>query len=129
MYEKVYPAQYQLTGTQPEVKSMQLAPDGEKRKAPRYLLRLPVLFTWSDGEQIHTQGGFTRDVSVKGLFVTSAVSLAPETALHVEIVLPAFAQMSENRIRTSGEVVRASSEGEARGFAISAHLDDKELFQ
>jgi hypothetical protein len=102
---------------------MQAAPDGERRKAPRYRLQLPVLFSWNDGQQIHTQGGFTRDVSVKGLFIGSAAGLRPETPLQLEIVLPAFGKTEDNIIRTSGEVVRVSSERKLRGFAVSAALD------
>jgi hypothetical protein len=109
-------------GNLPEVKSMQLALN-ERRKAPRYQLRLPLLFSWSDGYQIHTQGGFTRDVSINGLFVTSAITLPPQTILNVEIVLPTLGHMAENTIRTSGHVVRLSGDTESRGFAITAKLD------
>lgn len=100
-----------------------MAHGAERRKASRYHLQLPVLFIWHDGHEIHTQGGFTRDVSVQGLYVTSSVAPPVRTAVNVEVFLPAsLGQMPENTIKAPGYVVRMSGPSEPRGFAIAAQL-------
>ena len=95
----------------------------ERRKISRYRLQLPVLFSWHDGQEIRTQGGFTRDVSVQGMFVTSSVTPSVKTPVNVELLLPSnFGKMPENIIKAPGYVVRGSGPNEPRGFAIAAHL-------
>ncbi|MBV9341420.1 MAG: PilZ domain-containing protein [Acidobacteria bacterium] len=94
----------------------------ERRKASRYRLRLPVLFSWIQGEQFHTEGGFTRDVSAKGLFVTSRVAPPSEAPIRLEVVLPLLAEMSQNAMRATGRVVRTFSASQPQGFAIAAEF-------
>jgi PilZ domain len=93
---------------------------GERRKASRYRLRLPVLFSWNQGEKIQTEGGFTRDVSAKGLFVTSRVAPPTQSPVKLEVLLPAVNQMAENAMRATGSVVRTFAPTQPQGFAIAA---------
>ena len=95
----------------------------ERRKASRYRLQLPVLFSWHDGDEMRTRGGFTRDVSVQGMFVTSSAAPPLRTALNVEVVLPpSVGRKPENIIKARGLVVRVSGRKHPRGFAIAADL-------
>jgi len=100
-----------------------LATVPERRNASRYRLQVPVVFSWCEGEKLNWAAGFTRDVSVKGLFVTASITLPVKTELKLEMVLPALSgEMRENTIRTPGRVVRTSGPTEGRGFAIAAEL-------
>lgn len=101
------------------MRAMTLTAD-ERRKASRYRLRLPVLFSWTQGEQFHTEGGFTRDVSANGLFVTSSVAPPARAAIKLELILPAIGQTAENAMRATGSVVRRFASSQPRGFAIAA---------
>ena len=94
----------------------------ERRKASRYRLRLPVLFSWTQGNKSHTLGGFTRDVSVTGVFVTSRTVPPPQATVNLELLLPALDQMPENAIRATGSVVRTFVSSQPQGFAIATDL-------
>jgi len=95
----------------------------ERRNASRYRLHVPVLFSWAEGETVARGGGFTRDVSVRGLFVTSSIVLPVKTALTLEMILPALsAEMPQNTIRAPGRVVRMFGPTERTGFAVAAEL-------
>jgi len=98
--------------------------DAERRKVCRYRMQIPVLFTWHDGHhQTRTDGGFTRDVSVQGLFVTASVVPPIKAAIKVEVLLPpALNQMPRNTLKALGVVIRRSSSSEPRGFAIAVKL-------
>jgi hypothetical protein len=97
--------------------------DAERREVCRYRLQLPVLFTWHDGHQTHTQGGFTRDVSVHGLFVTASVVPPVRTAINVEVLFPpALNRLPRNTLKAPGFVIRRYSSSEPRGFAIAVKL-------
>src|SRR3989440_4676656 len=61
----------------------------KKRRAVRYKLCLPVIFKWTDerGRPVQ-EGGFTRDISTLGLYI-SCLKLPPtQTALVLEVLLP-----------------------------------------
>ena len=95
----------------------------ERRQAARYHLQLPVIFSWRDGHEIRIQGGFTRDVSVQGMFVTSSVMLPVRIPLNLELLLPPnLDQMPGNILKAPGYVVRTCSVSEPHGFAIAAQL-------
>jgi len=93
----------------------------ERRKKCRYRVQLPVLFRWSN-DIMHTEGGFTRDVSVKSFFVTSTVTPPLKTHLQCQILMPASVNIAGNAMKATGRVVRLSTHGEGPGFAVSANF-------
>jgi len=96
--------------------------DADRRQASRYRLQLPVLFTWADDREVHTQGGFTRDISVNGLLIVCPLAPPPRTTMRIEVLLPGLGHMPENSIRARGQVVRAFESNKWRGVAIAAQL-------
>jgi hypothetical protein len=98
-----------------------LKPLEEKRVAPRYRLHLAVLFKFRNHET-HKEGGFTRDMSAKGLFVMSTVAPPLRTTLDLEILFPASGQIPGIAIAATGRVVRISTHGEGHGFAVETQL-------
>ena len=91
----------------------------ERRKRSRYQVQIPVLFRWESG-LVQTEGGFTRDVSVKGFFVNSTVVPPLNARLRCEILMPASVSIAGNVIKAEGRVVRLASRHEGRGFAVMA---------
>src|SRR5689334_17478963 len=61
----------------------------ERRKSVRYTLRVPVLFSWSE-QQLHSYGGFTREVSPENVYVLCEASKCPTvgSSVDVEVLLP-----------------------------------------
>jgi hypothetical protein len=97
--------------------------EAERREVRRYRLQLPVLYTWYDGHKTQTAGGFTRDVSVHGLFVTASVVPPVRTEVEVEVLLPpALGPMPGNTLKAPGLIVRGYSSNEPHGFAIAVQL-------
>lgn len=93
----------------------------ERRKNLRYRVQLPVLFRWSNSE-VHTAGGFTRDVSLHAFFV-SAKDIPPLKAhLQCQILMPASVELGGNAITAKGRVTRLSTRGEGSGFVVNAKL-------
>ena len=92
----------------------------ERRHASRYRLQLPVLFSWADDQHTRIQAGFTRDISVQGLFVTCAVVPPLRTAVNLELLLPTV--RPDNAIRAEGHVVRTCGSNSGKGIAIAAKL-------
>ena len=93
----------------------------ERRKDVRYLLQFPIIFRWRH-RTVHLGAGFTRNVSLTGLFVNSAAIPELKTHLKCQLLLPTAGNNPGNAIRTTGRVVRISKDGENRGFAIRAKL-------
>jgi hypothetical protein len=71
---------------------------------------------------MHTEGGFTRDVSLQAFFVTSPATPPLKTHLECQILMPASANIAGNAIKATGQVVRLSNHGEGPGFAVSANF-------
>jgi len=95
----------------------------ELRRAKRYGLSVPALFTWAPKEGKPRNGkGVTRDINALGVYVQTD-SLPPVGArVQMEIVLPKLADSSPGmHLQGEGIVLRCES-GEAtkRGFATSA---------
>jgi hypothetical protein len=83
----------------------------EKRKSTRYHLRLPVLFTWSDPSgAMQKEGGFTLDISMRGLRVISHLCAPAGADIAVEILIY-FERTSRSAILTGTlGVVRVQQE-------------------
>jgi hypothetical protein len=95
----------------------------ELRRAKRYGLSVPALFTWAPQKGKPRNGkGVTRDINALGVYVQTN-SLPPVGArVQMEIVLPKLAGSSPGmHLQGEGIVLRCES-GEAtkRGFAASA---------
>ena len=92
----------------------------KKRKAVRYKLCLPVIFKWTDerGRPVQ-EGGFTRDISTVGLYI-SCPKLPPiQTPLALEILLPPNKKvLSESlKLEATVKIVGVGTDAEGRGFA------------
>ena len=97
----------------------------EKRKAVRYELCLPVIFKWTDeGGNTVQEGGFTRDISTAGLYI-SCPKLPPiQTALALEILLPPNKKVLSNSLKLEAtvEIVRVGTDAEEQGYAAVGEL-------
>ncbi len=97
---------------------------GEKRRrANRYLLQLPVVFSWKDAHGLLRQGqGQTRDLSPCSEYVVAAETPEPGDLVRLEIFLPRItAAVRELRILADGAVIRVEDLPPAsttRGFAV-----------
>jgi len=84
-----------------------------------------VLVRWYEGET-HTCGGFTRDVSTKGVFVLCSEK-PPIKTVEIEILVPTSDQVPGMAIKTTGRVVRTYGENEGAGFAVEGQFGQSEL--
>lgn len=101
----------------------------ERRNAARYNLRLPVLFHWKDGEE-RTNGGFTRDVGLKGALILSKVCPPVGTNVRVEVLIPSPDRHGEDlRIECIAKITRVVEKSGCQAFGIHGTLDDKYLSQ
>lgn len=86
----------------------------------RYLLQAPVAFCWIDrgGATRHGEG-YTRNVSTKGICISSAVSLPLGTsvAMNIDIPLPRR-DVRSVRVEIQGRVVRFESAGIRHSLCI-----------
>jgi hypothetical protein len=97
----------------------------EHRRATRFSLRAPVLFSWMDAGQQKHGAGFTRDVGTAGAYITCDRLYALELGMQVrlEVVLPALDANSEPaQLCAEGSVARLSGHNEKPGFALQGEL-------
>jgi PilZ domain-containing protein len=100
----------------------------EQRKARRFALEAPVVFSWSDGQTVCEGAGFSRDISTRGLFVI-VCSAAPLLACQVELMVllpPLSPGTPAMRLRSSGSVVRVKNLGKGTGLGITCAFGDFE---
>jgi hypothetical protein len=97
--------------------------ENERRKAVRYRLSCPVLFTWHAGVGDERQGGgFSRDISTRGVYVACDRECPPvNTEISVEVLVPApdsgFVAM---KLAAELKVVRLGGFAEGTGFGAGA---------
>jgi hypothetical protein len=78
----------------------------ERRRAVRYLLRVPLVFRWQGSGNNHLQGdGVTRDISARGAYVLSVTAPPVGTVVHVEVYLLGFRE-PKSRIKARMRVSR-----------------------
>ena len=97
----------------------------ERRRARRFALGVPVVFQWEDEVQPSVGGGgFTRDISVNGLFVLTACPAPPLASnLDLTVLLPSLnAKGPGMLLRASGSVVRVQPTREGVGIGIASAL-------
>lgn len=99
----------------------------ERRRARRFALRIPIVFEWRDERQMPCGGaGFSRDISIRGLFVCIP-SAAPPLAsqLDLTVLLPSLDPLGPGlRLRANGSVVRVQLTPEGVGVGIASALGD-----
>jgi PilZ domain-containing protein len=94
----------------------------ELRRAVRYPIKAPAMFTWQ-GSVDRLQGeGVTRDISGLGAYVRTPTCPPPGITLQMEILLPPIEPTGKSvRVATEGRVIRVEgpAAGEAHGgFAM-----------
>lgn len=78
----------------------------ERRRAVRYLLRVPLVFRWQGSGNNHLQGdGVTRDISARGAYVLSVTAPPVGAVVHVEVYLLGFRE-PKSRIKARMRVSR-----------------------
>ena len=97
----------------------------QQRKSVRFQLRLPVIFQWNDAQGGRQQnGGFTRDISTRGLFVYSPIPPPPDVTVELEVMLPPLEESGHGvRLQSEGRVLRIERKGEQAGFAATGDFD------
>lgn len=95
----------------------------ERRKAARYGLRIPVVFSWEDTEPRLAEG-ITRDISDSGAYVLCEGSYCPAQGdtVAIQLILPPIADMEGQgmKLEFAGQVVRADALRPDCGFAVLA---------
>jgi len=100
----------------------------ERRKNARFHLRLPVTFWYaSSGET--AAGGFTRDISLGGIFVLSDECPEPGHPITVQVTFPPLQPRNgQLHLMCAGHVSRVwTGAQQRRGFAVSGWFSDEHL--
>jgi hypothetical protein len=97
----------------------------KQRESVRFHIRLPVIFRWSDEQGGRQQnGGFTRDISTRGLFVYSLIPPPSGGTVDLEVMLPPLEESGHGvRLQSEGRVLRIERKGEQTGFATTGDFD------
>ena len=97
----------------------------QQRESVRFHIRLPVIFRWNDEQGGRQQnGGFTRDISRRGLFVYSLIPPPSGVTVELEVMLPPLAESGHGvRLQSEGRVLRIERKGEQAGFAATGDFD------
>jgi hypothetical protein len=95
----------------------------EMRKEIRYRLDAPAVFSWEGARHRRFQGeGITRDISVQGAFILTAIMPPPDCPVQVDLLLPSLTGMQGMmRITGKARVIRVdhpSSDTWIHGFAV-----------
>jgi hypothetical protein len=91
-------------------------PEGskERRTAPRFTMRLPLVARFSNGG-VHEEHTFTRDVSSSGAFFDVDLDVGGRRELEVILTLPTEGENPANiQVRYSGRVARLERLSEGR---------------
>jgi hypothetical protein len=97
----------------------------QQRASVRFQLRLPVIFRWNDEQGGRQQnGGFTRDISTRGLFVYSPIPPPSGVTVELEVMLPPLEESGHGvRLQSEGRVLRIERKGEHTGFASTGNFN------
>jgi len=100
-----------------------------RRGAPRFRLRVPVLAQWNDpAGDVRDVSGISRDLSVRGVFVMSSVQPPESAKVMVEVIIPSLTQgAKEMHLSSEGLVVRVEESGGALGYAVHCDFRTKLL--
>ena len=101
----------------------------QRRVAVRYKLRLPVIFHWFDSRE-NTEGGFTSDVALDGVFIRSKKLPPAGAEVRIEVLIPSpYDPGDEMRIHCTGKVTRVVNQIGCSGFGVVGDFDDEDLTQ
>jgi len=84
---------------QKRLKVCQMNPGGlsERRKQTRFNLRLPVRFEYQDKEEIaHKEDGFTRNISLQGVYVYSESLPPADSEIDIDIYFTSLLEADKN---------------------------------
>lgn len=92
----------------------------ERRRHTRYPLQIKTVFVWRDqGSKRYHDSGFTRDVSIRGLFILRPLPLQLGTAISLEVTLPALEPGTPGlRLTFDGVVTRTVDSTDGAGFVV-----------
>jgi hypothetical protein len=97
----------------------------ERRKASRYRLRVPVLFSGKDTQS--KLKGLTRDISTSGVYILCEKDQCPAhgESVTIDLILPSIVDLEAEgmNLRSKGPVVRTDDFPEKCGFAVMADFD------
>ena len=100
----------------------------ERRKAARYGLRVPVVYSWKESQQ-KVAVGFTRDISASGAYVLCEKSYCPAQGdtVSIQLILPPIADMDApgTKLEFEGQVLRTGDGQQECGFAVLAEYGMK----
>lgn len=96
----------------------------ELRKGIRYRVDATAVFSWRGGPRGCFQGeGITRDISVQGAFIVTAMMPPPDCPIQVDLILPSVSGMNAAvRITGKARVIRVEHRSAAarnHGFAVA----------
>ena len=94
----------------------------ERRASQRFEFQVPVCIRSANGER--EQLGFTQNLTARGAFLYTDLSLEPGTEIELTLVMPAEVTLSESaRVRCLGRVTRAIPpvSGSKWGLAVQVH--------
>ena len=101
----------------------------ERRTAPRFTMRLPLVARFSNGE-VHEEHTFTRDVSSSGALFDVDLDVGGRRQLEVILTLPGEGDNPANiRVRYSGRVARLERLAEGRWSVAAAFASCEYLNQ
>ena len=97
----------------------------ERRRAVRYRLGAPALFSWNGPQPERFRGeGRSRDISREGAFICSPTCPPAGAIIRLEILLPRMHGSTVTTcIQAQGRVVRiehANAGGQSDGFAVTS---------
>jgi hypothetical protein len=103
----------------------------ERRKSKRYLLRAPVVFSWTDSMRAGHQGsGFTLNISSAGVFVLCNESPpSPDVAVTLDMAIPPMDTHRQGvRLKSGGDVLRVEETEGSLAFAAATEFNLNEEY-
>jgi hypothetical protein len=102
------------------------SPKNERRSRQRLPMRLPVSFG-SPQRSIET-AGFTRDLSVNGIFLYTDSQIHLGSELEIVLILPPELTQGEKQwVCCQAAVVRVENATAAGGFGVAAKIESMEI--
>jgi len=98
----------------------------ERRAAQRFPYHIPVAVRLAGSDQ--ETGGFTQDLSAKGVLICTDIPLSPADAVELTLAMPGEITLAESmRVRCLGRVVRVHSSNHNAKYIAAIHLERYEF--
>jgi PilZ domain len=79
----------------------------ERRNSIRYRVTAQAIFRWKTSRRAHYRGeGTTRDISVTGVYVSTATCPPEDSIIQIDVVLPPPFSKVKTRIKAEMKVLR-----------------------